>query len=145
MSIIKATNSRIISAQIGFTLLELLIVLVILGFTSTLVTPNLWRSHEKSQQRNTLQQFATALDQYRIEAYKAGRTIELTQENSGHDNDALKPLPNLPTDWHIESATTLRFLPTGVTNGAKYKIKSPNREWLLTITPLDGLHKIELL
>ena len=130
----------------GFTLIELLIVLVILGFTSSLVTPNLWRSYEKSQQRHILQQFTIALTQYRIEAYKTGRMIEIKKADTiNSKNKNTRQLPALPSDWKVEVATVLRFLPTGVTNGATYKIVSPDRHWLLTITPLDGQHKIELL
>jgi general secretion pathway protein G len=132
------------TAQAAFTLLELLVVLVILGFTSSFVTPDLWRSYEKSQQRSVIQEFALSLDEYRIQAYRSGRTVEIVKEDITPEDPATIQIPSLPTGWTVETATTLRFLPTGVTNGAQYKIKSPDRHWLLIISPLDGDHEISL-
>ncbi|MCK5904374.1 MAG: type II secretion system protein [Gammaproteobacteria bacterium] len=133
------------TTQSGFTLIELLIVLVILGFSSSMIAPNLWRTHEKSQQRDTLQKFVLALNKYRIKAYNTGKMIEFTQKQNTVKESNLATLPKLPEGWAIKEATTLRFLPTGVTNGATYQIDSPNKHWQLTINPLDGQHEIQLL
>ncbi len=129
----------------GFTLLELLVVLIILGFTSSFVTPNLWHSYAKSQQRSVLQQFALALDKYRLQAYHTGKPITLVRQKTNTEDTTLVQLPELPSGWRIETSSPLIVLPTGVTNGAQYKIKSPDRYWQLTITPLDGEHEIQLL
>lgn len=132
------------TTQAAFTLLELLVVLVIIGFVSSFVTPDLWRSYEKSQQRDVIQQFAVSLDKYRIQAYRKGHTIEIVKQKDNSENPAIKQIPRLPSGWTVETATTLRFLSTGVTNGAKYQIKSPDRRWVLTVSPLDGDHEISL-
>jgi len=137
-------NLTLTPFNFGFTLLELLIVLVILGFSSSLTMPDLWRSYEKAQQKNTIQQFAIALNKYRTDAYKAGQIIEVSADSEVSENSRLKSLPELPEGWKIKTNNILRFLPTGVTNGAQYKISSPNRQWQLTITPLDGRHEIQL-
>ncbi len=133
------------TAQSAFTLLELLVVLIIIGFTSSFVTPDLWRSYEKSQQREVMQNFALSLDKYRIQAYKSGRAIEIVKEATGPENNPeIIQIPALPSGWTVEKATALRFLPTGVTNGGQYQIKSPDRRWVLKISPLDGEHEISL-
>jgi len=129
--------------QRGFTLLELLVVLVIIGLTSSFAGPELWRSYDKSQQRATLKEFALALSLHRLKAYEARKNIEFAINYT--DNQNKQSLPAIPQNWTLEKATTLRYLSTGVTNGAQYHFKSNNRQWQLTISPLDGHHDITLL
>lgn len=128
--------------QRGFTLLELLVVLVIIGLTSSFAGPNLWKSYDKSQQRATIEQFVLSLNEYRLKAYKTGKSIEFASNYT--DTQTKQALPALPNGWTLEQATSLRFLATGVTNGAHYYFKSNNRQWQLIISPLDGHHEITI-
>jgi len=123
----------------GFTLLELMVVLVIMGYASSYVGPRLWQTYIKSTEKSTLQNFANALQKKRINSRINGTAIRF----SGKDNDNEK-LPPLPAGWQIESASTIIFLPNGVTNGGSIRVRSASEHlWLIRLTPLDGKITIE--
>jgi len=128
--------------QKGFTLLELLVVLVLLGVASSYVGPELWKTYTKNQERSVVQNFANALHQMRITSRSEGRVIRLPAIK--HDSYLIKGFPSLPVGWKIEKASPMVFLPTGVTNGGSVKIRSDSGFlWQLRISPLDGQSKIE--
>lgn len=137
-------NTRVVLRQ-GFTMIELLVVLVIIALTSSFVGPNLWNSYEKSSQRAVVQQFMSELNDMRLDAYKQGEVIELGRKKAAQLMTVTDDLPTVPAGWGIEKSDPLRFLPNGVTNGGQYRFKSVNRRWLLDIKPLDGSYTITLL
>jgi len=131
--------TKVQAKQRGFTLLELLVVLVIMGFVSSYATPKLWQVYVKNVERNIVQKAATALQKIRIESRKKGYSTRLTKNELERESLSL-----LPTDWTIEKATTFIFLPTGVTNGGSIEMSSDrNNLWHLKLSPLDGRVKIE--
>jgi len=129
--------------QKGFTLLELLVVLVITGLAGTFVAPNIWQTYTKAQERGVVQNVALALQAMRMQAYNEGRVIRLGETSAGNQDVAF---PELPSGWELERFPAFYFLPTGVTNGARITLHSAsNRTWILVLRPLDGLPEITVL
>ena len=125
-------------------MLELLVVLVLLGFASSYVGPQLWQTYIKNQERSVVQNFASSLQKLRIVSRREGHSIHLPAVKYG--SYPVEELPLLPVGWKIEKASALVFLPTGVTNGGNIKIRSDSgRLWQLHIQSLDGRVKIERL
>lgn len=126
----------------GFTLLELLVVLVLLAVASSYVGPALWKTYSKNQERSVVQHFADVLHQLRITSRREGRAIHLPAIQQG--SYSVKDFPLLPDGWTIEKASPLVFLSTGVTNGGSIKMQSDSGHyWLLSLRPLDGKPKID--
>lgn len=122
----------------GFTLLELLIVLVVISMTATIVAPDLWRTYTKARERDVLQQMVKALDRLRADSRRAGRVIRLS--TSGQE----QPFPTLPKGWRLDHAASLYFLPNGATNGGIIHLRAPtDRHWRIRLAPLDGRATIE--
>jgi len=130
--------------QKGFTLLELLVVLVIVALTASFSGPDLWRAYVKADERSTVRTFADALGVLRVEAFHQGRSIVLAAVDGAISVG--KRMPELPEGWRLESSSVLRFLPSGVTNGGIVYLRSPDaHRWLLKIEPLDGAIEIKKL
>ncbi len=129
----------------GFTLLELLVVLVILGFAVSISSPRLWRLYEKTQERSVVQTFGDALQKLRLKAFHSGRTINLAAV-TGEEGVAPKRMPALPDGWLLYKSTDIRLLANGVTNGGELYLRTPHgNRWLLTLQPLDGRVGIQRL
>ena len=130
--------------QKGFTLLELLVVLVIVGMTASFSGPDLWRAYVKADEHSTVQTFSDAIGVLRVEAFHQGRAIVLAAVHEGAA--AGKRMPDLPVGWRLERSSSLRFLPSGVTNGGMMYLSSPDaHQWQLTLAPLDGTVEIRKL
>jgi len=135
-----------ITNQKGFTLLELLVVLVIVGMTASFSGPQLWLVYEKSQERSVVQSFADELQMLRSEAFHAGKLIEILSANRSSDRSKISNLPDLPKDWVLEDFSKIYFLPSGVTNGGTFNMRSPEaHSWQLILHPLDGRVEIKRL
>jgi len=131
-----------ITNQKGFTLLELLVVLVIVGMAASFSGPQLWQSYAKASERSVLQTFADDLEKIRVEAFHQQRSIVLAVEGSTNQI----AMPDLPEGWRIEKSSPLRFLPTGVTNGGTLYFLSPDsHRWKLKLQALDGTVEISRL
>ena len=122
----------------GFTLLELLVVLAIVGALGALVGPNMWNSYQRSNERHLVFSFANELMALRRQAHFSGESLHIP-ENTLLLVRADSQLPRLPDGWLVESQTKIYFLPSGVTNGSAILLNSPTgRVWELLIRPLDG-------
>jgi len=134
-----------VNRQQGFTLLEMLVVLVVIAMSASFAGPNLWNSYVKSNERSTVQGFADAVMQLRQDAFHQGTSI-LLPAVLNETVPAGGLLPALPDGWVLEKSDSIRLLPSGVTNGGSFYLRSSvaNR-WLLTLAPLDGRGKISKL
>jgi len=128
--------------QKGFTLLELLVVLVIVGMVASFAGPGLWRAYVKVHERSIVQTFSDNLEKVRVEAFHQQRSIVLTLHGATKFSTVLK----LPQGWQLEKSHTLRFLATGVTNGGALYFLSPSlHHWKLSLQALDGTVEIHRL
>ncbi len=116
----------------GFSLIELLVVLVLISTISGIAAPNFWNLFTKTMEQQDLFEFTEKLTVIRLEAWKAGRGIRLNK-NGG------SPWPQLPEGWKIQRLPELRFLSTGITNGGHIIVSSnANNHWQIAIEALDG-------
>jgi len=123
--------------QKGFTLLELLVVLVVIAMSASFAAPNLWHAYTSASERSSVQAFANDLVQLRQDAFHQGKPVRLPAVGGAIIKDGL--LPALPDGWELEKSTSLRFLPSGVTSGGSFYLRSPvGNRWMLTLAPLDG-------
>lgn len=122
----------------AFTLIELLIVLAIVGATSAMVAPNLWKSFQRTTERQQVMDYAHQLMALRRQLHLSGNSLQLSN-NQLTQKQTIPDLPSVPDGWLISANTPLFFLPTGVTNGGRIIFNSPTgRRWELLLQPLDG-------
>jgi prepilin-type N-terminal cleavage/methylation domain-containing protein len=89
----------------GFTLLEVLVVLLIVGLLVSLVAPsavNLMGSATREAQRREI---ASAIERLPVEAWLAGKPLSFEGKTL---------LPGLNAAWRVTLAKPLRVLPSGV-------------------------------
>lgn len=86
----------------GFTLVELMVVIVILGSLIALVGPNVWRAlfeSNKQTARTQMANFGQAIDQYYMMNKKLpGSLQDLTQTDDSNPHPFIDRIPNDPWD-----------------------------------------------
>jgi general secretion pathway protein G len=119
--------------QAGFTLLELLVVLALVGLAVGLVAPAAQRGIEAARERSWGQDLVAALAALPVRAYGAGQALEV-------DATALRAkLPGLPANWQLAVAPPLRYSANGMATGGRVKLQAPGQpalEW--DVQPLTG-------
>lgn len=105
----------------GFTLLELLIVLVLLGLVTGLVAPLVSKSLTAARERAVSAELSALLEGLPVRAFGAG--TELTV-----DSQALTRLVGeLPSGWRIKVDPALSYSPSGVASGGEVSLIAPGR------------------
>lgn len=108
----------------GFTLLELLLVLTLVGLLSALVAPRMWQWVQSARERAGVDAARAELEAMPMRAFSAAKRLEV---------NANGPLP-LPTGWQIEFATPLVYAANGMTAGSRVRISVGNAmlaDWLV--------------
>lgn len=104
MNILPASNKQLIRNAEGFTLIELMVVMVIIALLAALVMPKLFGSVDKASQQSAqtqIEMLGQALDLYRLE----NRKYPTTEEGLEAIKNYLKK--NVPKDpWGSEYVYT---------------------------------------
>lgn len=90
----RTGDERRYGRQRGFTLVELLVVMVILGLLASLVLPNFFGQAEKAREKTTKVQISTLASALDAFALDVGR-----YPNSGEGLDALVHQPSGVSQW----------------------------------------------
>ncbi|MCG5500816.1 type II secretion system protein [Ectothiorhodospira lacustris] len=115
----------------GFTLLELLVVMALLGLITALVAPRLWQWVEGADERATLHALRHALEDLPAQRFFDGQALTLQRSGDGD-------LP-LPPGWRLHLDTPLRYEANGMTRGGQIQVWRDERmlaHW--AVQPPDG-------
>ena len=97
--------------QRGFTLLELLVVLVLVGMIAGMVGPRFIDLAERLRHRNEWQTLQQRINGLPMELQLTGRPM------------ALQALPlTLPAGWQLKTERPVRYLPNGVCLGGQLQL-----------------------
>jgi len=142
----------------GFTLIELIVVLVILALTSGIVLPRVGASWKRLEDREFLQEFVQTLKRARLRAMNSGGIVAFRIRGSERTYDLVlppgKPIPpnvdidadSLETDPETRDSLIL-FFPDGSMSGSDLEITFDQaRTFHIAINPLFGtvhVYKVE--
>ena len=135
----------------GFSLIELLIVLVIIGMASALVIPMFGPGVSTTELKSAARQLASGLRLARSEALAQRRETFLVLDVAGRrfkvDNDPKEHA--LPRDIELklftaqkdlvdENVGSIRFFPDGGSNGGRITVASGERKFEVDVDWLTG-------
>ncbi len=144
------TSSAFSSNRAGFTLTELLAVLIVLGLAVALAAPALFRKSPGQELRHSVEVFETAARMARTEARLTGRDTLLSVDLGGR---TLTILPGervfqLANGMEIRATVaeqeleadiaSVRFFPEGATTGGTFLLTLGGHERALRISWLTG-------
>jgi prepilin-type N-terminal cleavage/methylation domain-containing protein len=110
----------------GFTLLELLVVMAVVGLLAAVVAPNLQRlvgSVDRATRRDGLVADIAGLS-YR--AYALGQSFELTADAPAQLLRDGNPVLTVPQGWLVTVSAPIRFGFDGLCSGGDITLRSPD-------------------
>lgn len=124
MKVIRSLKFKVQGLQKGFTLVELLVVVAIIGILATLLTANFIGVRQRSrdaQRKSNLRQIQSALELYRSDQGVYPSTLS----NCTCSGSACLMSPN------CSSATYMQKIPTDPTGGSYYYVSNGNTYTLI--------------
>jgi prepilin-type N-terminal cleavage/methylation domain-containing protein len=126
--------------QVGFTLLEMLVVLAIAGMLAGVTLPNLSKMAERARISTQRQSLLSGIENLGYWAYSNGKSYTLT----ALDPTSETPPFVIPEGWRLKAERPITFAVNGVCSGGVIALFGPDQagEQLLLKAPLC---RIELL
>lgn len=135
----NATRAR------GFTLLEMLVVIVLIGVAAGLAGYGLQRGLHSADERQALGQVVNALRAARVQAIVTGQPARARFDLRLRTVQAPgKPVRHWPQDWTVQVQTAeglgaaFEFYPDGGASGGHVSIARDQRQWRVDINWLTG-------
>jgi general secretion pathway protein H len=134
----------------GFTLLELLVVMLILALVAAAAAPALTGSLAATQERAAAQDLATVLRQTRGAAIAGNRDLALAIDTEAHsyavDGGRVRPLPDsvtislfiAQTEQLGRTGGRIRFFPDGSSTGGEVTLAAASRRSVIRVDWLTG-------
>ena len=131
----------------GFTLLELMVVILILALAATVVTPSIGRGTDAIRARAKVAGLSALLRHTREESISSRTSHTVAIDPAAHRvsvlaGDTVVRSRAIPEDWTIDAtppgALTLHFDPQGTTSGAEYRILAGSVAYRITVAALTG-------
>lgn len=113
---------------IGFTLLEMVVVLAIIATIAGVALPNFARMIESYEQKSTLGSVTSELGELSFKAYTQAKPMLLSPET------ARTLLPSLPTDWQVAIEAPVTIQANGFCSGGLATITARSgAAWQITL------------
>ena len=103
----------------GFTLIEILVVLVIIGLTAGVVLPKLFAIAQRFELASQRDDLLTEIGNLGYKAYTTGRPLSLGGP------DAMQPVA-IPSGWRVEALQPIRYNFNGVCSGGTVTLVRPD-------------------
>jgi general secretion pathway protein H len=124
----------------GFTLLEILMVLAILGFAVALAVPYLGRQTSRASLAAAAQEVRAALLGARSDAIAGDREVTFAGDIGGYRVDGVRHAfpasPGIRVD--IKGGARISFFPSGGASGGQLVLRDSNRTVAIDIEALTG-------
>ena len=116
----------------GFTLLELLVVLTLIGLSIGLVAPSMVRWLGAAQERGWRADLQARIEALPVKAFIGGEPLALDGP------ELLRDLPGLPADVMLKLEAPLRYSELGVALGGVLEIQQGRRSDRWRVAPVTG-------
>lgn len=114
----------------GFTLLELLVVLALLGLTVALVGPALQRTYDGLVRSSARDEVQRALETLPLRVRESGARLTLDPGAS----DAWGALLPLPEGWTVQPLSVVTIEASGVCHPARLRVRGPDDSYIVELT-----------
>lgn len=115
----------------GFTLLELLVVLLLLGLAAGMVAPNASRWLDAAQERGWRADLKAHLEALPVRAFLAGETLTI-------DAEKLRKAVPQPVGIRLSLDTPLRYGASGMAVGGTIELQQGSYREVWRIRPISG-------
>lgn len=125
----------------GFTLLEALVVVAIVGMVSAIIAPNIGTSLDLLSLRQSASVLQADLRTARATALRTGSRVIVAPLRNGSGYDWVGGTRRFPGDVAMKMSGPIAFLPDGSMIPADVSIASGNRRIPVSIDPITGAIK----
>ena len=110
----------------GFTLLELVVVLAIIGLLTALAAPRLYRAWESVTEQTTRNGVIAQVALLSQRANALGAAFALSAETAAQPLPDGRPMVDLPPGWRLSTEAPIRFNVIGVCSGGALRLDAPD-------------------
>ena len=115
----------------GFTLLELIVVMVMIGLVTALAFPNLLKMQASWNRQTELESVLFQISRLGSLARNDRRILKINSEGQNRDIVAL------PENWHLQSEEDIRWLENGACQGGVIHLRNGDLSWRYKLNAPD--------